>query len=78
MPTLLPERPSNPKREQATTSPHAIDWLSVWALSIGLATVLVAAVIYFVGKDSVGASIVLFCAAALVTMLSQGAGGFDQ
>ena len=78
MPTFLPERLPKPKREHAAPNARAIDWLSVWALSIGLAAVLVAAVVYVAGKDNVSASLVLFGAAALVTMLSQGAGAFDQ
>ena len=78
MPTLLPGRLPKVKPEQAAPSARTIDWLSVWALSIGLAAVLVAAIVYFIGNDSLDASFVLFGAAALVTLLSQGAGAFDQ
>lgn len=61
MPVPLPESP----RSKGFVQP-ATGWLSLWALSIGLAAAFMAAVVYFTARDRLGAALVLFGAAAII------------
>lgn len=61
MPVPLPESP----RSKGFDEP-AVDWLSLWALSIGFAAAFMAAVVYFTAGDQLGAALVLFGAAAII------------
>jgi hypothetical protein len=61
VPVPLPESP----RSKGFQEP-AVDWLSLWSLSIGIAAAFMAAVVYFTAGDQVGAALVLFGAAAII------------
>ena len=63
MPVPLPESP----RSKGFAEP-AVDWLSLWALSIGFAAAFMAAVVYFTADDQLGAALVLFGAAAIIAI----------
>jgi hypothetical protein len=47
----------------------SIDWLGPWSVSLGLAAVLLASLVYFGAQDSIGASFVLFGTAAIVALV---------
>jgi hypothetical protein len=61
VPVPLPESP----RSKGFAEP-AVDWLALWALSIGFAAAFMAAVLYFTAGDQLGAALVLFGAAAII------------
>lgn len=69
MPVPLPESP----RSKGFAGP-AVDWLALWALSIGFAAAFMAAVVYFTAGDQIGAALVLFGAAAIIGLALFGAG----
>jgi hypothetical protein len=64
------------RKQQAIQS---IDWLAVWALSIGFCAIVLAAIAYFVGGDNVGASVILGGAAGIIGLIiSSGAETEDR
>ncbi len=63
MPVPLPESP----RSKGFAEP-SVDWLALWAVSIGIAAAFMAAVVYFTAGDQVGAALVLFGAAAIISV----------
>jgi hypothetical protein len=56
-----------PRRQTAPAAP-APDWLSLWAISVGCAAVLIAGLAYFTVGDQTGAAMVLFGAAAIIAI----------
>ena len=69
MPVPLPESP----RSKGFAEP-AVDWLALWSVSIGFAAAFMAAVVYFTAGDQVGAALVLFGAAGIVSVALFGSG----
>ena len=72
MPSKLPIKPRAQTRVKAIEREKAIerdeetDWLGLWALSMGFAAIVMATVAYFTAGDRIGASLILFGAAALI------------
>jgi hypothetical protein len=54
-----------PSRQQSET----IDWLGLWAISLGIAALVLAWVAYHAIGDTVGASFILAGAAALIALI---------
>ena len=70
MPTLLPEKiRTEARRARRVPAMSSTDWLGLWSVSLGLAAVLLASLVYFGGRDSIGASFVLFGTAAIVALV---------
>ena len=57
--------------------PSSTEWVGLWSLSLGIAAVLMAAIVYFAGRDSVGASFTLFGTAALVALMMRASANPD-
>lgn len=64
MPVPLPQRP----RSKAVPAEKSIDWLTLWALSMGLASLCIGAIAFFSAGDGAGASLVLAGGAALIAL----------
>ena len=62
MPIPLPDR----HRSKTVPADTAIDWLTVWALSMGFAALVLAAIAYFSIGDNNGAAFILGAGAAIV------------
>ncbi len=64
-------RKTRAKAEQARREAtiESIDWLVVWALSLGFCAVNLAGVAYFINRDNVGATFILVGAAALMAVI---------
>jgi hypothetical protein len=80
MPIRLPPRS---RTEVVRTRKHqaiqSIDWLGIWALSIGFCAIVLAAIAYFMGGDNIGASIILSGAAGIIGLIvSSGAETEDR
>ena len=74
MPIRLPEEPRPKTRSLSEVGLiDSIDWLAVWALSVGACAVVVAAAVDFVAQDPTGAGLILASAAALMAAVSWGA-----
>lgn len=43
-----------------------IDWLGLWALSLGFCAIVLAGIAYFLGGDNIGASFILIGAAGII------------
>jgi hypothetical protein len=56
-------------RTRKADSLDSIDWLALWALSIGLSAIFIAALAFFRANDPRGASYVLFGAAAIIALV---------
>jgi hypothetical protein len=68
----IPLRPkSRAKAEDARgeNAIESIDWLGVWALSLGFCAVNLAGVAYFINRDNIGATFILAGAAALMAVI---------
>jgi hypothetical protein len=64
MPTRTPQRPKI--RAKAADPAEHIDWLALWALSLGGCAIVLAAIAYFSIGDKVGASFILAAAAGII------------
>ena len=70
MPTLQrQEIHSKNRRAKRLPAAESTQWVGLWSLSLGLAALLVASIVYFAGRDSIGASFILFGTAAMVTLV---------
>ena len=49
----------------------SIDWLSVWAISLGVCAVIIASIAYFTVGDNRGAAFVLTGTAAMIALILQ-------
>lgn len=68
MPIPLPTKP----RSRAVPVEEPVDWLPVWAISMGLASIALAAVAFFSIADRIGASFVLTGGATLIALALYG------
>jgi hypothetical protein len=50
-----------------------IDWLGLWALSLGFYAIVLAGIAYFLGGDNIGASFILIGAAGISTLIVRAA-----
>lgn len=69
MPTRLPNDNRTRARAHAVESSRLLNWLGVWAVSMGFAAIVLAAVAYGTVGDNIGASYILMGAAALVAIV---------
>jgi uncharacterized membrane protein HdeD (DUF308 family) len=67
MPNKLPLKP-RAKAIHARDSVESIDWLAVWAISLGVCAVVLAATALFVAADKIGAVFILVGTAALISL----------
>jgi len=70
MPIHLPPKArakAAPARGQAAID--SIDWLGLWALSLGFCAINLAGIAYFMTGDNIGASGILLGAAAVIAMV---------
>jgi hypothetical protein len=55
----------------------SIDWLALWAISLGVCSVVIAMIAFFTAGDKTGAAFVLIGTAALIAViLNAGARGY--
>ncbi len=70
MPILQPQKVrADNRRTKRVPAVEATEWVGLWSVPLGIAAVLVAAIVYFAGRDSVGASFILFGTAAMVALV---------
>lgn len=70
MPTLQPQKVrADNRRAKRLPAAEPPEWVGLWSLSLGVVAVLVACVVYFAGRDSIGASVVLFGTAGMVALV---------
>jgi hypothetical protein len=68
----IPQRPkarADVVRTRKREPIKAIDWLRLWALSLGFCAVVLAGIAYFLGGDNIGASFILIGAACIITLI---------
>lgn len=67
MPVSLPTKARAQMARAREREPvQTVDWLGIWALSVGVCAVALAAVAYFMGGDNIGAALVLVSAVGLI------------
>jgi uncharacterized membrane protein HdeD (DUF308 family) len=71
MPNKLPIEP-RAKAIPARDSVESIDWLALWAISLGVCAVVLAATALFVAADKIGAVFILVGVAALIALILKG------
>jgi hypothetical protein len=79
MPISLPPK----VRAKAVPAPkqaaiESIDWLGLWALSLGFCAIVLAAVAYFMSGDNTGASCILVGATVLIALIIRCDNGRDE
>ena len=52
----------------------AIDWLGLWALSIGFCAIILAGIADFMGGDNIGAALILLGAAGIMSLIVRAGG----
>lgn len=80
MPILPPPKQSAVGRVRARkpeTVP-AIDWLGLWAISLGLCAVVLAGIADVMGDDNIGAAFILVGAAAIIALIVCANGEADE
>jgi hypothetical protein len=68
MPNKLPLKP-RAKAVRASDAAESIDWLALWAISLGFCAVVIAATAFFSAGDKMGAASVLIGTAALIAAI---------
>jgi hypothetical protein len=56
-------------RTTAIERPHAVDWLAIWAMSLGFCALVLAGIAFFSIGDTVGASFILAAAAGIIGLV---------
>ena len=70
MPILRPPKSrANAARTHKRETIAAIDWLGLWALSVGFCAAVVAGIADFMGGDNIGAAFILIGAAAIIALV---------
>jgi len=64
MPIQKPQKPR--VRARAVDPLETIDWLALWAISLGLSAIVLAGIAYFTIGDNLGASFILASAAGII------------
>jgi len=68
MPNKGPLKP-RAKAIRANDPVQSIDWLALWAISLGVCAVVLAATAFFVAVDKMGAIFILLGTAALISVI---------
>ena len=68
MPNKHPLKP-RAKAIRTTESAQPIDWLALWAISLGVCAIVLAATAFFVAVDQIGAAFILIGTAALIAII---------
>ncbi|HZQ11344.1 MAG TPA: hypothetical protein VFB31_00870 [Pseudolabrys sp.] len=71
MPNKLPVKP-RAKLARAEDGHQPIDWLALWAISLGICAVVLAATAFFCAADKIGAVMVLVGTATLIVLILEG------
>jgi drug/metabolite transporter (DMT)-like permease len=70
MPILLPpKQTAKAVRARKRETVPAIDWLGLWAISLGLCAVVLAGIADVMGDDNIGAAFILIGAAAIIALI---------
>ncbi len=78
MPTLQPQKVrADNRRAKHLPAAEPSEWVGLWSLSLGLAAVLVACIVYFAGRDSIGAAVVLLGTAGIVALVMRASANPD-
>ena len=64
MPTHTPRKPQ--AKARAVHPSEEVDWLALWAISLGICAVILAAIVYFSIGDKLGASTVMASVAGII------------
>ncbi|MFZ0100847.1 MAG: hypothetical protein WAL49_01010 [Pseudolabrys sp.] len=83
MPILLPPKQTAMDRAKAVRARKgetvpAIDWLGLWAISLGLCAVVLAGIADVMGDDNIGAAFILVGAAAIIALIACADGEADE
>ena len=68
MPNKLPLKP-RAKAIRANESIEPIDWLALWAISLGVCAVVLAATALYAAGDNIGATFILIGTAAIISVI---------
>jgi len=68
MPNKLPLKP-RAKAVRVNETIESIDWLALWAISLGICAVVLAATAFFCAADKIGAAFILVGTAAFISMI---------
>jgi hypothetical protein len=78
MPILLPPKPRTPTvRTGKDENFEQIDWLGLWAISLGFCAIILAGIANFAGGDTVGAAFILIGTAAIISLIVLASGEAD-
>ena len=68
MPNKHPLKP-RAKAVRANESIEPIDWLALWAISLGVCAVVLAATALYAAADNIGATFILIGTAAMISVI---------
>ena len=82
MPILLPPKQTASRakavRARKRETVPTIDWLGLWAISLGLCAVALAGIAGLMGDDNIGAAFILIGAAAIIALIVCADGEADE
>ncbi len=68
---MLNKLPLKPRAKaiHAGQTKTSVDWLALWAISLGVCAAVIAAIAFFSAADQIGAALILVGAAALISVI---------
>ena len=75
---LLPKGRTRAVRPRKRETIAAIDWLGLWALSLGFCAVVLAGVADFIAGDNIGAACILIGAAGIMALVLHAGAEHDE
>ena len=70
MPILQPQKTrENSRRAKRLPAAKSSEWVGLWSVSLGVAALPVASIVYFAGCNSIGASFILCGTAAMIALI---------
>jgi hypothetical protein len=82
MPILLPPKQTASRakavRARKRETVPTIDWLGLWAISLGLCALVLAGIADVVGDDNIGAAFILIGTAAIIAVIVCADGEADE
>jgi hypothetical protein len=70
MPILQPQKiRADNRRVERMTATESTEWVGLWSVSLGFVALIVASIVYFAGRDGIGASFILLASVAMIALL---------
>ncbi len=66
---MLNQQPLKPRAKALHRAERSVDWLALWAISLGMCAMVFAGTAFFVAFDKTGAVLILVGTAAMISLI---------